>query len=259
MRITSSIQPRNVRWSLSPSAPIATPDAAGVPGAHADHSTPAAHEHAHIPGLAHHFDDLAQQHESANLGMWAFLASEVMFFGGLFLCYIVYRNLYPEAFHEASQQLDWHLGAVNTAVLICSSLTMALAIRSAQVGKRGPQILNLVLTMSLGLVFLVIKAFEYSAKFKHHLAPGRDFDAAHFGAEGAHARIFFSLYFAMTGLHAFHMIVGIGIMTWITSRAARGHFTPEHHDALEMTGLYWHFVDIVWIFLFPMLYLLGSH
>jgi cytochrome c oxidase subunit 3 len=215
--------------------------------------------HEHVEGLAHHFDDLAQQHESANVGMWAFLLSEVMFFGGLFLCYIVYRNLYPEAFHHASRMLDWELGAVNTAVLICSSLTMALAIHGAQVGRRGAQIVNLVLTMGLGATFLCIKGFEYAAKFEHHLVPGPTFDIAHFGDEGPHARIFFSLYFVMTGVHAAHMIVGIGVLTWMLRRASRGEFTPAHHDALEMTGLYWHFVDIVWIFLFPMLYLLGSH
>jgi cytochrome c oxidase subunit 3 len=182
-----------------------------------------------------------------------------MFFGGMFLCYIVYRDLYPDAFHHASELLDWKLGAVNTAVLICSSLTMALAIHGAQVGRRGMQITNLLLTMALGTVFLCIKAYEYSQKFEHHLAPGPSFDLAHFGGDGPQARIFFSLYFVMTGVHAFHMIVGIGVITWVTRRAARGEFTPAHHDALEMTGLYWHFVDVIWIFLFPMLYLLGSH
>jgi cytochrome c oxidase subunit 3 len=227
--------------------------------ASASHAAPTTPHDVHGTGLAHHFDDLAQQHESANLGMWAFLLSEVMFFGGMFLCYIVYRNLYPEAFHLASEKLDWKLGGVNTAVLICSSLTMALAIRGAQVGRRGTQVVCLLLTMALGLVFLGIKATEYAEKFAHHLAPGPSFDVAHFGGEGAHARIFFSLYFVMTGVHAFHMIVGIGVVAWITRRAARGEFSPAHHDALEMTGLYWHFVDVVWIFLFPMLYLLGSH
>jgi cytochrome c oxidase subunit 3 len=212
-----------------------------------------------VAGLAHHFDDLEQQHESANLGTWAFLVSEVMFFGGLFLCYIVYRNLYPDAFHHASEELNWKLGGINTAVLICSSLTMALAIHGAQVGKRNAQLVYLALTVLLGSAFLVIKGFEYAEKFEHHLVPGPTFDVARFGGEGPHARIFFSLYFVMTGVHAFHMIVGIGVVMWIARRAARGDFTPEQHNALEMTGLYWHFVDIVWIFLFPMLYLLGSH
>ncbi len=212
----------------------------------------------HAP-LAHHFDDLEQQHESAQLGMWAFLVSEVMFFAGLFLVYAVYRNLYPNAFHAASHELDVVLGGINTAVLICSSLTMALAIRAAQVGNRRGQVMHLVLTMVLGSAFLVIKAFEYAHKFQHHLAPGPSFDLAAFGTDGPQARIFFSIYFAMTGVHAFHMVVGIGVMLWITKRAMRGDFTPEHHNALEMTGLYWHFVDVVWIFLFPMLYLLGRH
>jgi cytochrome c oxidase subunit 3 len=229
---------------LSPSATTAEHDAA------IDHDS---------APLAHHFDDLGQQHEAAQLGMWAFLVSEVMFFGGLFLVYAVYRNMYPSAFHAASHELDVVLGGINTGVLICSSLTMALAIRAAQVGKQKSQVMHLVLTMVLGLAFLGIKAVEYSHKFEHHLVPGPTFDISAFGADGPQARIFFSIYFAMTGLHAFHMIVGIGVMIWITKRAARGDFTPQQHNALEMTGLYWHFVDVVWIFLFPMLYLLGRH
>jgi cytochrome c oxidase subunit 3 len=223
-------------------------------------------QHAHAeqqggrPLLAHHFDDLGQQHEAAQLGMWAFLITEIMFFGGLFLAYIVYRNLYPVAFEQGSHILDVTLGATNTAVLIVSSLTMALAIRSAQTGGgRKQQIFWLVLTMALGATFLVIKFFEYKAKWDHHLMPGPGFDVDHFGAEGRHARIFFSIYFAMTGLHAFHMVVGIGLMLWMSKRAWEGEFTPRKHDALEMSGLYWHFVDVVWIFLFPMLYLLGAH
>ena len=210
-------------------------------------------------GLAHHFEDLAQQHEAARLGMWAFLATEVMFFGGLFTGYTVYRFLYPEAFHLASHHLDVALGTTNTAVLIGSSLTMALAIREAQLGRRRMQIAFLAATMVLGSVFLAIKGVEYHAKWTDHLLPGRSFDAAAFGAEGAHARIFYSFYFAMTGLHAAHMVVGLGILAWIARRASRGDFTPAHHSALEMSGLYWHFVDVVWIFLFPLLYLIGRH
>lgn len=230
--------------------------------AHADHG------HAHHPGLAHHFDDLEQQRDTAVYGMWAFLAQEVMFFGGLFLAYIVYRNLYPDAFAHASNLLNVDMGFYNTLVLLGSSLTMAFAVRGGATGNKLMQMGMLVATVALGLVFLVVKYFEYSEKFAHHLVPGATFmsDPAHIGAffqqhpeEIAHAKIFFFLYFAMTGVHAAHMVVGAGLMAWILHRAKKGEFVPEHHDALEMSGLYWHFVDIVWIFLFPMLYLLGAH
>ncbi len=227
-------------------------------------------QHAHAaPGgvrLAHHFDDLQQQHESAQLGMWGFLLTEIMFFGGLFLAYIIYRNLYPHAFELASHHLNVVMGGINTAVLICSSLTMALAIRTAQTGGgRVPQIFWLSLTLVFGATFLVIKYFEYREKFELGLIPGPSFIDSHeaiasFGLdEVRHARIFFSLYFAMTGLHAFHMIVGIGLMLWMMRCSWKGYFTPSNYDGLEMFGLYWHFVDVVWIFLFPMLYLLGAH
>jgi cytochrome c oxidase subunit 3 len=189
--------------------------------------------------------------------MWAFLVSEVMFFGALFTGYIVYRSMYPAAFVAASHHLDVKLGAINTVVLICSSLTMALAIHAAQVGKRNAQVFHLVATMLLGATFLGIKAVEYHHKHVDHLMPGPGFMFE--GPEASHARIFFSFYFAMTGLHAFHMIVGIAFMVFVTAKAARGAFTPKHHTLLEMTGLYWHFVDVVWIFLFPLLYLIGRH
>jgi cytochrome c oxidase subunit 3 len=216
--------------------------------------------HAPVEGLAHHFEDLEQQHEASRLGMWAFLATEVMFFGGLFTGYAVYRNLYPEAFHLGSHHLDVTLGAINTAVLIGSSLTMALAIRAAQVNSRkSTQVGLLLATIALGTVFLVIKGFEYHHKWVDHLMPGPGFDVAAFGAEGPHARIFFSFYFVMTGLHAFHMVVGFGLLAWVARRAGRGEFTSRNYTALEMTGLYWHFVDLVWIFLFPLLYLIGRH
>src|SRR5262245_52231012 len=191
--------------------------------------------------------------------MWAFLATEVMFFGGLFTGYAVYRSLFPHAFALASHHLDIVLGGFNTAVLIGSSLTMALAIREAQVGRRRPQVLWLVATMILGATFPAVKGVEYHEKWVSHLLPGPSFDVAAFGAEGRHARIFYSFYFVMTGLHAFHMVIGIGVLAWIARRAAKGEFTPTHHAALEMSGLYWHFVDVVWIFLFPLLYLIGGH
>jgi cytochrome c oxidase subunit 3 len=207
--------------------------------------------------LKHHFDDPVQQNEAATLGMWAFLATEVLFFGGLFTAYAVYRSSYPAAFHEASRHLDVTLGTVNTAVLIGSSLTMALAVWAAQVGKRGGQVLFLLLTILLGSVFLGIKFLEYSHKFHEHLVPGPHF--AFHGHDPVHAQIFFSLYFIMTGMHALHMVIGIVLLAILTVRARLGRFGPAYHSPVEIHGLYWHFVDIVWIFLFPMLYLIGLH
>ena len=206
---------------------------------------------------AHHFDSPAQQREAATLGMWVFLVTEIMFFGGLFLAYVVYRSMFPHAFAAASHELDIVLGTTNTAVLIASSLTMALAVRSAQLGRRLSVILCLILTMALGGVFLGIKAYEYHHKFVEGLVPGAGF---HFpGPEAPHAAIFFCLYFGLTGLHALHMIVGEGVLTVMLVMSARGRFGPQYHNPIECAGLYWHFVDIVWIFLFPLLYLIGRH
>jgi cytochrome c oxidase subunit III len=211
----------------------------------------------HPPALAHHFDDLGQQHEAATLGMWVFLVTEVLFFGGLFLVYSIYRSWYPDAFAAASHELDITLGAVNTAVLIASSLTMALAVHSAQLGQRNTLMVFLVATMALGSVFLGIKGVEYYHKFVEHHVPGPSFQ---FEREHVrHAQIFFSLYFVMTGLHALHMIVGLGIMSIMFWWAWTGTVTAEYYSPIEISGLYWHFVDIVWIFLFPLLYLIGRH
>jgi len=189
--------------------------------------------------------------------MWVFLVTEIMFFGGLFTGYAVYRAAYPAAFAEGSQHLDILLGGINTAVLIGSSLTMALAVHSAQVGERSGLVRFLLLTIVLGLVFLGIKGLEYTHKFEEHLVPG-----SKFVAEGPHApqmQLFFGFYFSMTGMHALHMVIGIGILAVLTWQAWRGHFSPAYWTPVELTGLYWHFVDIVWIFLFPLLYLLGRH
>ena len=214
--------------------------------------------HRHHRALAHHFDDLAQQKEAATLGMWVFLVTEVLFFGGLFCAYSIYRGWYPDAFAAASHSLDITLGAVNTAVLITSSLTMALAVRASQTGERKLLTAFLVATMALGLVFLGIKAIEYAAKFTEHHVPGPSF---HFEEEALsrHAQIFFSLYFVMTGVHALHMVIGVGIMTWMLVWAWNGTITKEYASPIEISGLYWHFVDIVWIFLFPLLYLIRRH
>jgi cytochrome c oxidase subunit 3 len=213
--------------------------------------------HPHHPRLQHHFHSMDQQLEASVLGMWVFLVTEVMFFGGLFLAYIVYRTMYPEAWVAGSNHLNVPLGALNTAVLICSSLTMALAVRSAQVGSKRGQLVNLTLTILLGSTFLVVKYFEYAEKFEHHLVPGPHFDMTL--PYASQQQIFFALYFIMTGIHAAHMVVGIGLMAVILAMAARNRFSPEYYGPVEVSGLYWHFVDIVWIFLFPLLYLLGYH
>jgi cytochrome c oxidase subunit 3 len=221
---------------------------------HPAHGPHGAHHH---PSLQHQFDTLEQQKESSTLGMWLFLVTEIMFFGGLFLAYVVYRHAYSEAFVAASHTLNVLLGGINTAVLIGSSLTMALAIWAAQVNWRKGIVLFLLLTMALGSTFLVVKAFEYREKFEHHHVPGPNFEFD--GPQPEHAEIYFSLYFIMTGLHATHMIIGIiilGVLAWF---AHKGKYDSSYYNPLEVTGLYWHFVDIVWIFLFPLLYLLGAH
>jgi cytochrome c oxidase subunit III len=211
----------------------------------------------HHPRQQHHFYSMDQQLEASILGMWVFLVTEVMFFGGLFMAYLVYRTAYPEAWVAGSHHLNVVLGAINTAVLICSSLTMVLAVRSAQVSSRRGQIFFLILTILLGSTFLVIKYFEYAEKFHHHLVPGPHFDMTLPGA--GQQQIFFSLYFIMTGIHAAHMVVGIGLMLVMLAFAWKNRFSADYYAPIEVSGLYWHFVDIVWIFLFPLLYLLGFH
>jgi cytochrome c oxidase subunit 3 len=207
--------------------------------------------------VAHHFDDAVQQHEAASLGMWAFLVTEIMFFGGMFLAYTVYRSVYPDAFAHASNHMDVVLGTVNTGVLIGSSLSVALAVHAAHASQRRALLIYLFITMFLGAVFLAIKATEYYHHFDARLVPGWNF--AYEGADARHAAIFFSFYFTMTGMHAIHMIIGIGMFLVLAWNAWRGHYSRAYSTPVEMGGLYWHFVDIVWIFLFPLFYLIGRH
>jgi len=205
--------------------------------------------------LQHHFADAEQQAESAKLGMWIFLLTEILLFGGLFGFYAFYRAWLPETFIEASKQLDVTLGGLNTVVLITSSLTMALSIRAIQLGKKKHTLIFLFLTLILAGTFLVVKYFEYSHKFHEGLLPGK-----YYTFEGIHAvnpHIFFSIYFSMTGLHGIHVIVGMIVITWMIVRVSKNEFSPEYYTPIEMTGLYWHLVDIIWIFLFPLLYLIG--
>jgi len=203
--------------------------------------------------VAVQFDDAEQQRESATIGMWVFLATEVMFFGGMFLGYAVYRSSYPMAFGEASRRLDIVLGALNTAILLTSSLTMAMAVHAAHQGKRRQLVGFLIGTIVLGSAFLGIKFYEYFQKFEEHLVPGRGFALE--GADPRHSQLFFSFYFAMTGMHAVHMIIGIVMMGVLIVFALRGKYSERYYNPVEMAGLYWHFVDIVWVFLFPLLYL----
>ena len=212
----------------------------------------------HSVALAHQFDDLEQQQEASTLGMWVFLVTEVLFFGGLFLVYTVYRSLYPMEFAASSRELVVWAGTVNTFVLITSSLTMALAVRAAQLGQRRVVLTFLALTMLLGCMFLGIKAFEYYKEYIERHIPGPAFAFSE-PQYAQHAQIFFSLYFLMTGLHALHMIIGLGIMAVMFWWTASGIVTEEYYSPIEISGLYWHFVDIVWIFLFPLLYLIGRH
>jgi cytochrome c oxidase subunit 3 len=288
-------------------------------------------DHYHPPGLKHQFEDMGQQEESDSIGMWVFLAQEIMFFGGLFTVYLVFRSRYPMAFAAGSNHLNVFWGTANTIVLIVSSLTMALAVHYAQLGKRNLQVGFIIATMILGSTFLGVKAIEYTAKYYEGIVPvnnwnlrterkdesaltvekkvpaGNETESKKEGEHSEHeyynptgdfvwgdtslavyaqekgfltnaekigyfsngeidankfrdkVRIFYWIYFTMTGLHALHMIIGLGIMTWLLIMAWRGTYTAEYYAPVEISGLYWHFVDIVWIFLFPLLYLLGRH
>jgi len=198
---------------------------------------------------------MEQQRETSTFGMWVFLITEIMFFGGLFLSYLVYRLSYYDAFVAGSSTMHTMLGAVNTAVLICSSLTMVLAVHNAKMGHRKLTVVFLILTMVLGFGFLGIKAVEYHEHWVAHEVPGPNFHFDH--PDAKHVEIFFSLYFAMTGLHALHMVIGIGLVSVITYFTWRGRYTARYHNPVEITGLYWHFVDLVWIYLFPLLYLIS--
>jgi cytochrome c oxidase subunit 3 len=260
----------------------------------------------HPPYLAHHFDDLEQQHEADTLGMWAFLATEILFFGAVLTGFAVYRLNYYREFQQASHKLMELAGGINTAVLLCSSLAVALAVRAAQIRDRVWLVRWLLITIGLGTLFLGIKAFEWGTEFKERLVPGHNFNYALFtgGHEGPHeevrppaggsgggtsggaavgsmspqpnqiateqapllspevdfkpqrAELFFCFYFILTGIHATHMIIGLGVFAVLTYRAHKGYYTTGHTNPIEIGGLYWHFVDIVWIFLFPLLYLI---
>jgi cytochrome c oxidase subunit 3 len=209
-------------------------------------------EHAAAPPRP--FDSRAHAHATNVLGMWLFLATELMLFGGLFTGYTVYRFLYGAAFRAGSEHLNAEMGALNTGVLILSSLMVALALHAAQTGGRRSTALLLGLTLALGTLFLVLKGSEYFGHFQAGLVPGPGFVWE--GEQPRAAALFFTLYYLMTGVHALHMLIGLGLIAVMAFNAWRGRYTPEQHTPLEVTGLYWHFVDVVWVFIFPMLYLI---
>lgn len=206
--------------------------------------------------VAVQFDDREQQQEANLFGMWVFLASEVMFFSGFFAAYLIYRHAAPEAFAHASRKLDIWLGTFNTALLLTSSYTMALAVNAAHAGRRRLLVVLLLATSVMGAGFVGIKFTEYWHKYEQGLVPFLGWKFDYSGAGADQVRLFFNLYFGMTGLHAFHMLIGIGILAALLVPAARGRFHGEDFAPVEISGLYWHFVDIVWIFLFPLLYLI---
>jgi cytochrome c oxidase subunit 3 len=225
-------------------------------------SSPSHSGAAHHPALRHHFESMANQKDSSLLGMWVFIGQEILFFGGMLTAYAIYRNTYYASFAAGSHHLDVTLGTVNTAVLICSSLTMALAVHASALGRGRTAAVFLLLTIGLGSVFLGIKAKEYKDKFDAHLVPGPSYSAEELhdasgrplvegSDEARHSQIFFALYFSLTGLHALHMIIGVPIIAYMAWRSWQGRFGPAYYTPVEITGLYWHFVDIVWIFLFP--------
>jgi len=230
------------------------------------HATTLEHE-AHDPALLHHFASAQQQKNAASLGMWLFLVTEIMFFGGMFCAYLIYRLAHFNAFAAGSQQLNVGLGALNTAVLLVSSLTVVLAVKAAEAGARKQLVTYLVITVLLGLTFLVVKGFEYAEKFEKHHVPGSTFqftdkfddNGKQIPVNANEAQLFFSLYFAMTGMHALHMIIGCGLFTGLAILAWKGHYTPGYFTPVENAGLYWHLVDIIWIYLFPLLYLISRH
>ncbi len=232
-----------------------------------DSQTVTVQHEAHNPALVHQFSDAQQQKNAASLGMWLFLVTEIMFFGGMFCAYLIYRLTYFNAFAAGSQQLNIWLGATNTAVLIVSSVTVVLAVRAAEAGKRKLLVGYLVVTVLLGLTFLVIKGFEYKEKFEKHHVPGATFNftekfddnGKQIPVESKQAELFFSIYFVMTGMHALHMIIGCGLFSVLAFLAWKGHYTSTYFTPIENGGLYWHLVDIIWIYLFPLLYLISRH
>jgi cytochrome c oxidase subunit 3 len=209
----------------------------------------------------HHFDDLDHQQQATLFGMWVFLATEVLIFGGIFAGYTVYRIAYTEAFEVASRHLNLWIGCINTLVLLTSSLTMALAIHAIRLGHSRTAAIHLLLTATLGTAFLALKAVEYYLDYRENLIPGFAFDPTEwtaFNVRPQHVELFLIFYYFLTGLHAIHLLIGIAVVIVLAGLTYRGRFLTEYHSPVESWGLYWHFIDVVWVFLLPLLYLIGS-
>lgn len=213
------------------------------------------HVKTHPEYLAHHFSEPEQQRDSAKLGMWIFLITEILLFSGLFVFYAIYRAWNPDMFLNAHYFLNVTLGTLNTVVLISSSVTVALAIRSMQLNQKKQTVILLVVTLLLAATFLVIKYFEYSHKFHLGQLPGKYYTFT--GVEGTNPHVFFSIYFMLTGLHGIHVLAGMTAISWVLVRTIRNHFSAQYYTPIENVGLYWHLVDLIWIYLFPLLYLVG--
>ena len=222
------------------------------------------HDNAHAiaqQGLRHHFADMEQQRASANLGMWVFLVTEIMFFGGLFCAYLVYRSAHLRAFEIGSEHMEFWFGTINTVILLCSSLMVALGVNAIQLGRRKVCALLFTAAAVCGLAFLGLKGVEYYNHYQEGSVPGQywhlDLSPQEAG-DANNVQMFFYIYFVMTGLHALHVTIGIGVLLAIAWFAYRGKYTPEYHSPVHVSGLYWHFVDVVWIFLYPLLYLISA-
>ena len=209
--------------------------------------------------VGHHYSSALQEYQSCKFGFWLFLATEILLFGGLFAAYFIYQGLYPETFKTASGILDWKLGSLNTLVLLTSSWTMAMGVRAAQRSKKTEQLTYMGVTVGFGFVFLIIKYIEYSAKIEHGTLP-----TYWFNPHGSYAEllsglpfpnIYFSLYFTMTGIHGAHVVIGMAAILWAMWGAWKGKYHSGYFLPVELVGLYWHLVDLIWIFLFPLLYL----
>lgn len=219
-------------------------------------STSSSHGNSPFP-VAHHFKDATQQYDSAKQGIWLFMTTEILMFGGLFVGYAIFHTLYPEMFAEGAKELDWKMGFLNTIILVTSSLTMALGIHFLQVRKKSQAVISLWLTVLLGAGFMIVKYLEYTHKFHLGFFPGKFLDAGHVHAEHANLGMYFGFYFCMTGLHGIHVLLGMGLISWVAIKAQKGHFGPEYFTPVEGVGIFWHVVDLIWIFLFPLLYLVG--
>lgn len=219
-------------------------------------STDKAHG-AHTAHVAHHFKDANQQYLSGKEGIWLFMLTEILMFGAIFVAYIIYHSKFPEMFAEGASSLNWKMGFTNTLVLIFSSFTMAISINFIQRNKQKEAVIALAVTLLCGAVFMVIKYFEYTHKFHLGLFPGKFLDVAKVGAVHANLGMYYGFYYCMTGLHGFHVLLGMGLIAWCLIRTMRGEFHSQYWIVVEGVGIFWHIVDLIWIFLFPLLYLVG--